>query len=65
MGEIMIKARIPKELEGSEKEIENILRKKVEDTIKRFEMLKKTEGILKTKKSWQELKAEMYEDIFG
>ncbi len=65
MGEIMIKARIPKELEGSEKEIENILRKKVEDTIKRFEMLKKTEGILKTKKSWQELKAEMYEGIFG
>ena len=30
MGEITIKARIPKELEGSEKEIEKILKKRVE-----------------------------------
>ena len=62
MGEITVKARVPKELEGSEKEIEKILRKKVEDTIKRLEMLKKTKGVLKTEKSWQELEAEMYED---
>ncbi len=65
MGEIMIRARIPKELEGSEREIEEILKKKVEDTVKRLEALKKTEGVLKTDKSWQELEAEMYEDISG
>ena len=63
MGEITIRARIPKELEGSEKEIEKVLRKKVEDTIRKLETLKK--GVLKTDKSWQELEAEMYEGIFG
>ncbi|MBE8540151.1 hypothetical protein [Geoglobus acetivorans] len=65
MGEITIKARIPRELEGSEKEIEKILRRKVEDTIKRLETLKKTKGVLKTEKSWHELEAEIYEGIFG
>jgi len=65
MGEIMIKTRIPKELEGSEKEIERILKKSVENLIRKLEILKKTEGVLKTEKSWQELEAEMYEDISG
>jgi len=65
MGEIMIKTRIPKELEGSEKEIERILKKNVENLIRKLEILKKTEGLLKTEKSWQELEAEMYEDISG
>ncbi|AAB91320.1 MULTISPECIES: hypothetical protein [Archaeoglobus] len=40
MGEITIRARIPKELEGSE-------------------------GVLKTENSWEELEAEMHEDVFG
>jgi len=50
MGEITMKARIPKELESSEKEIEEILRRKIEDTIKRLEILKKTKVMLKNGK---------------
>jgi|Deesub1362A_J573_1020465.scaffolds.fasta_scaffold05277_3 hypothetical protein len=64
MGEITIRAKIPKELEGSEREIEEILRKKIDDTIKRLEILRKAKGVVKTEKSWKELEAEMYEDIY-
>jgi hypothetical protein len=64
MGEITIKAKIPRELEGYEREIEDILRKKVAETIKKLEIRKKSQGIIKTEKSWQELQEELYEDIY-
>jgi len=43
MSEISIKAKIPKELEGYEREIEHILRKKVAETIKKFEVLERSQ----------------------
>ena len=64
MGEITIRTRVPKELEGFEREIEKIIKKRIEDTIRQLEALKKSEGIIKTEKSWLELEAEMYEDLY-
>jgi len=44
MGEITIRTRIPKELEGFEREIEKIIKKRIEDTIRQFEALKNLKG---------------------
>ena len=46
------------------KELERKVRLYIQELEKRREILKKTAGILKTKKSARELKVELYEEIF-
>jgi len=64
MKEITVKVKIPDEFEGFEKEIEDIINKEVEEVIKRLKALNKAKGCLRTNKTWQELEAELYENIY-
>ena len=64
MGEIIIKAKIPKELEHLRDKIEKTVNEEVKEIIKRFEALRKAKGCLKTDKTWEELEAEMYDGIY-
>lgn len=59
MEEITITVKVPKELE--EKIKEEILRMKAKVNVR--EALKRARGSLKTEKSWQELEAEVYDEL--
>jgi len=65
MAEIVIKVKIPKELEHLKDRIEKTVNEEVREIIKRFEALEKARGCLKTDKTWEELEAEMYDEING
>ncbi len=64
MKEIVIKIKIPEELGEMKEKIEDIVNKEVEEIVERIKILKKARGCLKTKKSWHELEAELYEDVY-
>ena len=64
MVEIVIRVRIPKELEHLKDRIEESVNKEVGTIIKRLEVLRKAKGCLKTEKTWEELEAEMHEGIY-
>jgi len=53
-----VKVEVPKEFEKKVKEY-------LQELEKRREILKKTAGILKTEKSAEELKVEIYEELYG
>ncbi|ADT85077.1 hypothetical protein [Thermococcus barophilus] len=59
MGEVVITFRIPKEVEVKIKE--EIERLKARANVD--EALKKARGSLKTAKSWEELEAELYDEL--
>jgi len=64
MGEIVIRIKIPDKFEGLKDKIERLVNKEVEEVIKRLETLNKARGCLKTDKTWQELEAELYENVY-
>ena len=64
MGEVVIRVKIPKELEHLKDRIEETVNKEVEKIIRRLEALRKAEGCLKTEKTWEELEAEIYDGIY-
>jgi len=55
MAEIVIKVKIPKELEHLRDRIEKTVNEEVRKIVRRFEALKKAKGCLKTDKTWKEL----------
>ncbi len=63
MRTIVIKIKIPDELEDIEEKIIKIIKCKAEEIIKKMTILNRTKGCLKEKKTWQELEDELYEDI--
>jgi len=64
MAEIVIKVKIPKELEHLRDRIEKTVNEEVREIVRRFEALEKAKGCLKTDKTWEELEAEMYDGIY-
>ncbi len=64
MTEIVVKFKIPKELEHLKDRIEKALNEEVKDILRKFEALERARGCLKTDKTWKELEAEMYEGIY-
>jgi len=62
--DIVVRVRIPKELEHLRDRIEETVSKEVETVIKRLEVLRRARGCLKTEKSWDELEAEVHEGIY-
>nr|MDO8080377.1 hypothetical protein [Candidatus Freyarchaeota archaeon] len=63
MDEIVIKIKIPEEFEELKEKIEKLVNREAEEVIKKLEVLKRAKGCLKTEKFWQELEAELYEDV--
>ena len=62
---MVARAKIPKEFEHLKDMIEETVNKEVEKIIERLEALRKAKGCLKTEKTWEELEAEIYEDLRG
>ncbi len=64
MGEIIVRIEIPDEFEGMKKKIENLISRETKEVIKRLEAINRAKGCLKTDKTWQELEAELYENVY-
>ena len=64
MDEIIIKVRIPGKFEKLKNKVEKLVNKEAKEVIKKLEILSRAKGCLKTKRTWQELEAEMYEDFY-
>ena len=56
--EIVIKVKMPKELEHLKDRIEKTVYGEIREIIRRFEALEKARGCLKTDKTWEELEVE-------
>ena len=64
MDEIIIKVRIPGKFEKLKNKVEKLMNKEVKEVIKKLEVLNRAKGCLKTERTWQELEAEIYEDVY-